>query len=75
MADMIRENDCGLAVAPHDSKAFAQGLAFLADHPAEREKMGFNARQLAERKFRRNQLGSRFVSLLESIALKSCIHK
>ncbi len=68
MADMIRESDCGIPVAPDDPKAFAQGLAFLADHPAEREKMGRNARNLAEREFGRDKLSFRFVAFLERVA-------
>lgn len=66
MADMIRQHQCGTAVEPDNPKAFAEALAWLADHPAERRQMGSNARKLAETEFGRNGLGDSFVHFLEN---------
>ena len=67
IADMIHENNCGVAVDPLNPEQFADGLIFLADHPEERKIMGENARKLAERDFDREQLSSQFVDFLESV--------
>lgn len=65
LADMIKENECGVVVEPENPDAFADGLIFLADHPELREKYGKNSRALAEREFDRNKLGKKFVDFLE----------
>ena len=65
LADMIRENHCGLAVEPEKPELFADALIHLADHPELREEYGMNGRRLAEREFARDLLGSRFVHFLE----------
>ena len=67
VADMLRENDCGIAVPAEDPGAFADALIELADHPERRLGMGRNARALAEREFNRSRLGDQFVDLLESL--------
>lgn len=66
VADMVTENDCGIAVPPENPKAFADALVFLADHPEKRESMGVAARSLAERQFNRNQLSDQFATVLEN---------
>lgn len=66
LADMIKENECGVVVEPENPEAFADGLIFLADHPELREKYGKNSRALAEREFDRNKLGAQFVDFLEA---------
>ena len=65
LADIIIENDCGLVVEPNNPVAFADGIIYMADHPEFRRKWGENARNLAEREFDRNRLGTQFVDLLE----------
>lgn len=67
LADMIRQNECGIAVAPDNPAAFANALIELADHPERRKIMGRNARELAEREFNREYLGNQWVDLLESV--------
>ncbi len=68
LADMIKTNDCGLAVPPDDPEAFAKALIELADQPELRKVMGTNARALAEREFNRDHLGEQFVDFLEAAA-------
>lgn len=67
IADMIRDNKCGVAVDPLSPDKFADGLIYLADHPEERIEMGRNARSLAERSFDRAKLATQFVDFLESV--------
>jgi glycosyltransferase involved in cell wall biosynthesis len=65
IADLIVEHDCGVAVAPDDPAEFAAAIEYLADHPNEQERMGANARRLAEWKFDRRVLADRFVDFIE----------
>lgn len=66
LADMIREERCGMAVPPDDPAAFADAVVWLRDHPQERAEMGARARKLAEARFSRDRLGDEFVKVLES---------
>ena len=65
LADLIHENNCGIAVAPENPELFAEALVNLAEHPELREAYGANGRKLAEREFARDLLGSEFVRFLE----------
>lgn len=65
LADMIGEHDCGMAVSPENPAVFADALEFMADHPADVQTMGSNARFLAEQQFDRRELADRFVDWLE----------
>jgi glycosyltransferase involved in cell wall biosynthesis len=62
LADLITENNCGYVVEPENPDAFARSLLHASLHPEELEKMGTNARQLAERKFDRNKLSDRWTA-------------
>ncbi len=68
LTDLIKANDCGLAVPPDDPQAFANALIELADNPQRRKQMGLNSRTLAEREFNRDHLGEQFVDFLEETA-------
>jgi len=67
LAEIIKENNCGMVVPPDNAIAFADVLIYLADNPKERNKMGINSRMLAEKQFSREQLSDRFVDFLEKI--------
>ena len=64
LADMINENNCGIAVPPDSPKLLANALIYLFKNPQERIKMGESARELAVSKFDRNILASKLESLL-----------
>jgi len=70
LADIIGENQCGMVVRPEDAKEFADMLIYLGNNPELRQKMGENARQLAEKKFSRTDLANEFVVFLEEINKK-----
>lgn len=67
LADLINENQCGIAVEPKNPVAFADAIERLADNPILRTEYGKNGRALAEREFARDKLGADFVAFLESI--------
>jgi len=66
VADLIAANQCGIAVPPDDSPAFADALELLAGDRSKQRAMGQRARQIAEREFDRATLADRFVDVLES---------
>ena len=68
LTDLITEHDCGVAVPPDDPDAFADGLERLADDPDARERMGRNARRLAETRFSRERLAREFIDFIEQAA-------
>lgn len=67
VADLIRDNHCGIATEPGDAHAFADAIEALADRLDERILMGKNARRLAEQQFDRDRLAAEFVDTLENV--------
>lgn len=66
MAGLVRENDCGMAVAPDNPPAFADALLELAGQPDQNQQCGRNARRLGEARFNRKDQSAAFVKFLES---------
>lgn len=46
MAELVRENKCGLVIPPNDPKALAQAVNYLYRHPEQRSRMGTKGREL-----------------------------
>ena len=67
LADLIKENECGIVIPPDNAETFADALERLADNPLLRQQYGVNARKLAEMKFSREELANQFVRYLELI--------
>jgi glycosyltransferase involved in cell wall biosynthesis len=67
LSDLIKENNCGMAVEPDQPVAFADALIYMAEHKDELRIMGHNARELAEREFSRDKLADEFICFLESV--------
>ena len=67
MKSIIEKEQCGIAVPPEDSVAFADAVITLKDNTKERITMGKNSRILAEREFDRNILAARFIKVLEEV--------
>ncbi|MDH4140615.1 MAG: glycosyltransferase family 4 protein [Coriobacteriia bacterium] len=63
--DLVQENDIGVYVPPTDANALADAVERLAADPEAVERMGRNARSLAEREFDRNDLAARLIGVLE----------
>ena len=68
MRRLVEENDAGLYARAGDAQDLAVKLAWLRDHPQDAERMGRNARGLAEREFDRERLAERALAVLEEAA-------
>lgn len=68
VAEMIDQNNCGIAVPPNDPKAFADALERIADNRPALKAMGANGRLLAVENFDRSKLANTFAQLLEGVA-------
>ena len=68
MRELVERNDAGVYVPAGDAGALAERIAWLRDNPDEAERMGRNARALAERDFDRDQLAARVLAVLEEAA-------
>lgn len=68
IADLIRENECGLAIEPDAPEALAEALEVLAASPERCRHMGERSRKLAEEQFSRQTLADEFVAFLERCA-------
>jgi glycosyltransferase involved in cell wall biosynthesis len=68
MRELVERNDAGLYVRAGDARDLADKLAWLRDHPADAERMGRNARALAEREFDRDALAARALDVLAEAA-------
>ena len=68
MRELVERNDAGLYVRAGDARELAEKLRWLRDNPEAAERMGGNARALAEREFARDALADRALALLEEAA-------
>jgi glycosyltransferase involved in cell wall biosynthesis len=68
--DLVEENDCGFYVPAGDGIALADTCLRLADDPQARERMGSNARRLAEERFDRGVLANQALGVLERAAAR-----
>ena len=69
MRELVERNEAGVYVRAGDAADLAEKVAWLRDNPGESERMGRNARALAERDFGRDQLAARALAVLEEAAL------
>ena len=68
MRELVERNEAGVYVRAGDARRLADRIAWLRDHPEEVERMGRNARALAEREFDRDELAARALAVLEEAA-------
>ena len=68
MRELVERNEAGAYVRPGDADELAERLAWLRDNPEVAERMGRNARALAEREFARDELAARALAVLEEAA-------
>jgi glycosyltransferase involved in cell wall biosynthesis len=64
---LVEENDAGLYVPAGDPAALAAALVTLAREPELTQRMGGNARRLAEREFDRDVVAARLAEALEGV--------
>lgn len=65
MRELVEHNEAGLYVPAGRPRELAEKIAWLREHPEEAERMGRNARALAEREFDRDALAARALAVLE----------
>jgi glycosyltransferase involved in cell wall biosynthesis len=68
MRDLVERNEAGVFVRPGDPGDLAAKVTWLRDNPREVERLGRNARALAEREFDRDALAARALTVLEEAA-------
>jgi glycosyltransferase involved in cell wall biosynthesis len=68
MRELVEGNEAGVFVRPGDARDLADKVAWLRDNPGEVERLGRNARALAEREFDREALAARALAVLEEAA-------
>ena len=68
MRELVEANEAGVYVRAGDAEELAEKVAWLRDNPDVAERMGRNARALAEREFARDELASRALRVLEEAA-------
>jgi len=68
MRSLVEDNEAGMYVRPGDPEHLASQLESLRGSPERRERMGRNARRLAEREFDRDLLAGRLLEVLERAA-------
>jgi glycosyltransferase involved in cell wall biosynthesis len=68
MRELVEDNEAGIYVRAGDARELADRIAWLRAHPEEAERMGRNARALAEREFDRDELAARALAVLEEAA-------
>jgi len=64
LAEIVEGNECGMHVSSEAPGELADALIDLADHPEKRERMGVNARRVAEEQFAREKLAARVEGVL-----------
>ena len=70
LGELIERNACGRVVASDRPAALADALVELSQNPVLRERMGRNARALAEREFDRNLLAARLEHVLTQVVCR-----
>jgi glycosyltransferase involved in cell wall biosynthesis len=61
--DTVQHRETGLLVAPRDPRGLAEAIAYLLEHPEERQRMGKNARKRAERQFSVEQFAKKMTGI------------
>jgi glycosyltransferase involved in cell wall biosynthesis len=64
---LVEDHGAGVFVEPEDATQLADAIEMLADDPAGRERMGANARRLAEQDFNRDFQADRLIALLDDV--------
>lgn len=65
LADLITENECGIAIPPENPSIFADAILKITDSKDLCHKYGENAKNLASKQFDREILAENFVKFIE----------
>lgn len=67
LAEIIKQNQCGVEVAPENPQAFADAVISMKKQRHSLKEIGKRSRLLAEKRFNRNELAIKFIETIESI--------
>lgn len=70
VGEMVAANECGFVVPPDEPEAFADALIAAANDREALEKMGKNAKALAESEFSRTRLSEEWVDWVQGAAAR-----
>jgi colanic acid biosynthesis glycosyl transferase WcaI len=73
LAQLVRRNDCGFAIAPGDSEALTAALRQLLDAPQAVSEMGDRARKMLDADFTRRRGLARWRRLLDQLDAESLL--
>ena len=65
LAEMITQNQCGVAVPPNNTEALVNSLIELYNNPARGKQMGQFSRRLAQTQFSRTLLATQFCEFID----------
>lgn len=71
LAEMIKENHCGIAIGPNDSNTFAEAIETLEASRVSNRQLGHAARKLGENYFDWNKLTDEMTESLETLVKSS----
>jgi glycosyltransferase involved in cell wall biosynthesis len=67
-AELLRLADAGVCIEPENAQQLTDSLIHLADHPAERRRLGQNGREFVLTHFDRRVLADAYLALLLRVA-------
>jgi glycosyltransferase involved in cell wall biosynthesis len=67
IVEVVEDGVTGILVPPKDSKALAEAIRWMVDHPAEAKAMGRKGRERVERLFSAQRMADEHMSLYESL--------
>lgn len=64
---LVEEHDCGINISLDDPESAARAMLELSQHPQVQQRMGKNARRLAETEFNRGHLAERYLGIITKL--------
>lgn len=65
---IVRDNDCGIVVKPHDIEGIARAISFLIDNPVAAQSMGERGRRIVMERYQWSSEADKLTKLYEAIA-------
>lgn len=65
--DLLEKNNCGICVDPADSRAIAEAITYLKNHPSEANTMGANGKRLVQETYNWKAEESKLIDFYEAL--------
>lgn len=75
MAQMVKEEDCGIVVDPYNVSEIKKAILKLKDNPSLARKMGMNGRKAYEEKYNKKIMDKRLLSLYDKLSQEVSIEQ